>query len=565
MNAPPRPLLLAALLLTAGATPDADKPVGETYAVLKDGTRLQLFAEKSDPTPVARVGTSVVTLRELTDALATVHQEHASQSAGGKDFAQVLDRLVNVRLVVLEAEAMGIPELPEFRSAMAVAEERMLREALKRKTLAGVKADPRDLERASRDVLREWTLRPVLFEKEADARAFRKRLDGGTRFEDALAKAVADKKAKGRVDPQPMRETQLPPALRKALRGLSKGQATAPVKVEGGFVVAQMLGKRQVDDPQERAKVRASVEAATRVDAMRAYYLTLVKKYARVDEKLLRAIDFEAEKPGLEALAQDERTLAQIQGEEPITVARLVTELRKKFFHGPERQQRKGALNAQARTTFDDLLEKRLFAKEARAQGLQDQPEYKYQLQQFADQLALSAAVERAVLPALKVTDDDLRRYYREHEREFAAPATFRLDGIAFARAADAQEALRKLRAGTDLKWLRANAEGQLPLDEAGPRLDGSAVAVSDMPEALGQILAEARTGDYRLYAAPGGAQYAIQVVERLPPQIQPFESVKDTIQTTVLGRKLNEAFQQWAGTLRQHYPVEILIARFGS
>jgi parvulin-like peptidyl-prolyl isomerase len=552
------------LLLLAGAAPKPDRPVAETHALFKDGTRLPLFTEKSDPAPVARVGPSVVTLRELTDALAAVHQEHVSPAAGGKDFGPVLDRLVNVHLVVLEAQAMGIPELPEFRSSMAAAEERLLRQDLKQRVVAGVKADPRDVERASRDALREWTLRLVVLEKEADARAFRAALQSGVSFEEAHKKALAEKKARGRLEPQAMRETQLPVELRKALRGLRKGEVTRPVKTEGGFLLAQMLGKRQVDDPQERAKVQASVEAATRVDVLRDYHRKLVKKYAQVDEDLLRKLDLEAPAPGLGALEKDGRILARIQGEKPIAVSDLVKEIRSKFFHSVENQQRRRKLNAQKQTVFDDMMEKRLFTKEARAQGLQDQAYFKYQLERYSDQMALSAAIERVVRPSVSVTDDDLRRHYREHQREFTSPSTFKLDGIAFGRAADAQEALRKLRGGTDLKWLRANAEGQLEVDKMALRFDGSTASANELPEGLADALAGTRAGDYRLYAHPGGGQFVIQVVEHTPPQAQPFESVKDGISTRVHGEKLNEAFRQWTGKLRQHYPVEILIARFG-
>lgn len=564
MPGPHRPFLIVALLLLAAAAPGTDRPIAETYAVLKDGTKLPLFSEKTDLTPVAKVGPAAVTLRELTDALATVHQEHGSKAAGGKDFGPVLERLVNVHLVVLEAQAMGIPDLPEFRTSMTVAEERLLRQNLKQQVVAGVKADPRDVERAARDALREWTLRMALFAKEADARAFRSAVQGGASFEGAHQKALAEKKAKGRPEPQALRETQLPLELRQALRGLGKGQVTRPVKAEGGFLVAQVLGKRHLNDPGERAKVTASVEAATRVSVLRDYYGKLTKKYAQVDEALLKKVDLEAPSPGLEALEKDERVLARIQGEKPITVSDLVKEIRTKFFHAVDTQQRRGKLNARKQSTFDDMMEKRLFVKEARAQGMQEQPDFKYQMQQYADQLSLSGAIERVVVPSVTVADEDLRRYYREHQKELTTPAMFKLDGIAFGRAAEAQEALRKLRGGTDLKWLRANAEGQLPPEKWALQLDGRTVSAAEMPAGLADALAGSRNGDYRLYAHTGGGQYVVQVVEYFPPQSQPFESVKDALSTRVRGEKLNRAFREWTDTLRKHYPVEILIARFG-
>ena len=565
-------LLLAATLLfaprlAAGAGPvpaQAPQPA-ETYAHFKDGRKLPLFTRESDPTPVAKVGTEVVTLRDLTDALAVAHQERGARTAGEKDFTAILERLVDLQLVVLEAQAMGIPELPEFRSAMAAAEDRMLREALKQKVVAGVRPDPREVERASRDALREWKIRSILFQKAEDARRLHAALKGGARFEQLARKAHDEKKARGGLEPALLRETQLPLELRKALRKLPAGAATAPVKIEGGFLVAQVLGQRQVRDPQERSKIEASVAAAARLDVLRRYYRTLVKKYAKVDERLLQSLDLQMEKPGLEGLEKDDRTLAQIEGEKPIKVSELVAELRGRFFHGVERQAKRGKLAARKQSTFDDMLEKRLFSKEARQQGLHGQADFKRQLKEYADQLAVSATIERVVLPEVKVTDDEVRQYYQKHRSELTTPLMLKLEGLAFARQADAEEAVKKLRAGTDFKWLAANAEGQLDRAKQPLQLDGSTVSANDFPRALADALAGAKAGDFRLYADPGGAHYAIHVIEQFPPQVRPFEAVKDSLAGKAQSEKLNEAFRQWTGKLRQHYPVEILIARFGS
>jgi hypothetical protein len=552
----------AALAAEAPPAPAA-QPAGETFAIFKDGKKVPLFSQQYDSTPVAKVGADAVTLGDLTGALATVHEGRGESKAAGKDFGAVLDRLIDVRVVVLEAESMGITELPEFKAALGAASDKAAREALRRDVGARARPDPREVERAVKVNLREWKVRSLLFEKEGDAKGFDAALRSGGSFEALAAHAVADKKAKGGSQPEFVRATSLAPPVNEALQKLAVGAVSRPIRILGGWTVVQVLGQRQANDPEERAKVEAGMAAVARVAELKAYYQKLVKKYAQVDRRLLKKLDLEAEKPGLDALEKDSRSLARIEGESPIAVRDLVIEMRKKFFHGPERQAKERKLNAKKDATFDDMLEKRLFMKEARAQKLEQREDVKRMMREYGDQLALSAAIERAVVPEVKVADDDVRKYYEAHKKELATPAMVKLEGLAFAKPAAAQDAFKKLRAGTDFKWLAANAEGQLGPAMSVLRLEGNTFTWSDLPEGLSGALAGAQTGDYRLYG-DGNAQYVIHVIELFPSEVQPFESVKEALSKKVYGEKLNQAFKAWTTTLRQHYPVEILIARFG-
>ena len=64
---------------------------------------------------------------------------------------------------------------------------------------------------------------------------------------------------------------------------------------------------------------------------------------------------------------------------------------------------------------------------------------------------------------------------YEKRKAQFTSPQMYRLDGMGFGSAKAAQAALEKLKAGTDLEWLRANAEGQLKPEEQAFQLAGRA------------------------------------------------------------------------------------------
>ena len=100
--------------------------------------RTSIFSEQNAMLPIAQVEDRVVTLQDLSDALAATHQAHGAMAetkksleGGKKDYTPVLDRLIGTRLIALEAREMGIADLPEINEEMAGFREASLREALR--------------------------------------------------------------------------------------------------------------------------------------------------------------------------------------------------------------------------------------------------------------------------------------------------------------------------------------------------------------------------------------------------------------------------------------------------
>ncbi|MGZ6126252.1 MAG: hypothetical protein ACXWLR_14895, partial [Myxococcales bacterium] len=114
--------------------------------------RTSIFSEQYATLPIAQVEDRVVTLRDLSDALAATHQAHGAMAetqrtlAGGKrDYTPVLDRLIGTRLIALEAGEMGLAELPEIKEEMAQFKEASLREALKARLTKDVTSEPAEV------------------------------------------------------------------------------------------------------------------------------------------------------------------------------------------------------------------------------------------------------------------------------------------------------------------------------------------------------------------------------------------------------------------------------------
>jgi hypothetical protein len=339
---------------------------------------------------------------------------------------------------------------------------------------------------------------------------------------------------------------------------------TPPVKVEKGFAVVLLEATQYPDNQEQWAIAQWAVLSARHNEELRRQYRLLRKKYAQVDRALLKKIDFEAKKPGIEALGKDQRVLVRIEGEAPVTVADLTREVAAAYFHGASQAVKsKKKINQGKEAALDNLLGRRLFTKEALVRKIQDTPAFRHKLQDHENSLLFSAGVERAVLPEVRVTEADEKAYYQAHLSEYTYPRFLRLEGLAFSGAKDAQAALAKLRAGTDFKFLAQNADGQIKPEAAQLQFDGGVLSAADLPPAVQSSLAGAKTGDYRLHQE-GGEHYVIHVVEEFPPRARPFEDARADAGKKIQAEKVAQAVKDWIAQLRKAYPIEVYLARVG-
>lgn len=572
-----RHLFLAAALglgpvLASPASP-APAPAGAggevTYAYLtRDGSTVKapLFAVESENLPVALIDDDAITLRELMKAIGAAHGASAAgREAGKKDFAPILDRLIDARLLAREARQMGIADLPEHKQAIEGMRATAGREILQARVLKDVKADPAEVDRLYKAAVREWKVRSVLVPNRDDANQLEKQLKAGGKFDELAAKLVAAKKAKGGGEAQFVsRASALPPVV-MALEKMKVGAVSAPLKLADGFALLKLEAIRYPENPKERETATQQSLASQKKAALRKYYDGVTKRYAHTDQALLKGLDFEAAKPGLAALKKDTRVITRIEGGAPITVADLAGGIEQAFFHGVESAVKEKRVNKEKLSVFDGMLSIRIIPTEVKRLDIEKTTEFKERVSDGETALLFSKFVEKAILPELKVGDEQCRKYYAEHKKEFTYPTFYKLESLAFSNVKAAEGAIKQLRGGTDFKWLTTNAEGQVRAGDRKLAIEGT-LSANGLPKSLAALLAGARKNDYRLYADDSNQQwYAIHVVDVTGATDQPFEEVKAQIQQTVFQESLTAAIKGWAEKLRKTAQVRILLTRIGS
>ena len=513
-------------------------------------------------TAVATVNDEPITLEELNQAIGASHAERSGEKKAGRiDYSAIVNRLVNTKLILLEARNMGIQDLPAVKDMVDSFSNESLMALLLEDQVKDVRAKDDEVEEVYKESVKEWKIKSVAFGKEDEAKKIAGEMQGNNSFDDIVSKAVAGGIAKGQAEGF-LKDKDLKPAVASLVAKMDVGSVSPVVSVgKDTFMIFKLEEVRYPEelDPEAWKKAQIQVRNRKRIEAARDYLDELKKRYVTINEKLLEDLDYQAEEPGFEKLLQDTRVIAEIKGGEPVTVGDLSRALEQKFYHGVEVAIKNKRINDDKNRVLEDMLEKRLLRKEALSKGLGDTEIYRNRVREYKNKVVFDKFVKMVIVPDIRLKAAELRDYYEKNSDEYTYPEMMRIKSLVFRKKSDAVNALDKLVKGTDFTWLSYNATDQVDRSTEG-LLDfaGKLLTVNSLPEGVRKAVSGAKPGDFRLYASPEGHYYVLYIYHLAPARLQPFEDVKEKIATEVFNNKVKKAVEDYADKLKEYYPVRI-------
>jgi parvulin-like peptidyl-prolyl isomerase len=511
---------------------------------------------------VATVNGEPITLSEFNEGLAML-----SQGAGGGPKIEegkkldLLRRLINTRLMIQEARRMGFDELKELRERVDVFAKVTLREKLLERQIRNIKPDTKEVEKAYRESIKEFKIKSIVFEREDDAKQMESLLKDGKDFDKVLEKFLSENKGKGGREGVFLKNKALLPEVAEAVSKMSIGSISPVTRIKSGYVIFKLEDIRFPDDPEIKKKVELDLRTEKQQEALPKYYEDLKRKYAKVNEGLLKSLDFESKEPGFEKLMKDKRVVAEIKGEKPITVGELTDYMRRQLYHGVELAVESKRLNNRKTKLLDEMIQKRTLTKEALRLGLDKKEEYKNQVKEYENSLIFDAFIQKAVAPDIKLKEEEIRAYYDQHIKDYTHPEMMKISSLVFANRGDAEKAITNLRKGADFQWVKENGKNQVSRNTAGIlNFDGRLVTTKDLPEGVRKTVSGGKTGDFKLYESPDHYFYVLYIQEVVPSRPQPYDETKGDITRKIYNEKLRKAVEEYAAKLRAVSDVKIYL-----
>lgn len=541
--------------LDALAAPDVEMNARQNLSAT---LKAPIFSEHFAKFPVAMVNDEPIVLGELTASLASLHGDRTGTEGGKQNLMALLNRLINVRLVLQEAANMGLDDTPELRKQMEEFAEVALKEEVKSQAIAGLKPDADLVERAFQEAAKEWKLHTAKFDSEAGAKELVDQVNAGGDFDALVAQLVSEKKVEAAAEGDYVKPSAMLSDVAALIAKQKPGSISPVIKVGPVYSVVQLEEIRYPENEELRAAAWQQALAVKEREELFELFKSLKKKHARIDEKLLQSVNFDASSPKFQNLLKDQRAIAKIKGGKTVTVADLAAGLESRFYHGVDQAIKEKRVNSEKRTALDKLLYNRIFPLEAKNKGYDKRPSYLGSLQDYRRSLIFGTFVEKIVIPEVKISDKEIETFYQENQDRYATPEMLKLKSLVFTRKAYAEAGTAKLRGGTDFQWLKEHGEGVVAQGSSeAPILDGSIIATKTLVPEAQSALAGAKAGDIRFYEARDGYCPVLLVQEVIAPEISPLAEVSSKIAEELYRIKLSKAMDDWGTKLRSAYPVK--------
>lgn len=178
------------------------------------------------------------------------------------------------------------------------------------------------------------------------------------------------------------------------------------------------------------------------------------------------------------------------------------------------------------------------------------------------DNLLFQEVMGREVRGKIKVEEEDLQKYYREHPKEFESPSQMKLREIVVLEGPD--------RTPTELSALAADLHRQL---EGGKKLEELAalyapqkrtsavndlgmVAAGELDPKLEAACADVPLNGYSQPVVARGGLHILQVLERIPAKMRPYSEVQPELESA----EKNRRFQAELATYMQQLEKDAYI-----
>ena len=222
---------------------------------------------------------------------------------------------------------------------------------------------------------------------------------------------------------------------------------------------------------------------------------------------------------------------------------------------------------------LEELLLKKAIARQARKEGHDKKPEFREQLSYVVDDFISRDYLAKVVLAGITVPEEELQKFYKEHEKDFLVPETVRASHIfikAPAAATDEEKKTARLRAEALLlrlqkgeEFSRIVTEGSEDSDTVGKGGDLGVISPgktnsADFEKAVFSLKAGETSG---IVTTPYGF-HIVRVYEKSPGKIAPFAETKEYI-TAVLKKELEQKkAQEFMIKIAKESGLEIYVDR---
>ena len=209
------------------------------------------------------------------------------------------------------------------------------------------------------------------------------------------------------------------------------------------------------------------------------------------------------------------------------------------------------------RVILEQLIGNKLLLQDARRNLIEGEAEFRAELARLKERLLISYAGNK-VIAGVKITDDEVKKYYDENKEQFNKGESVNASHILVDSEQKALELLGKIKAGEISFEDAARENSSCPSGQQGGSL-GTFTRGQMVPE-FDKAVFEMEEGE--ISEAPVKTQFGyhlIKLIEKNAAEPASFDEVKAELSEMLLTEKRREAYDKKISQLKIMYPVDLL------
>ena len=165
-------------------------------------------------------------------------------------------------------------------------------------------------------------------------------------------------------------------------------------------------------------------------------------------------------------------------------------------------------------------------------------------LEDLKKQMPIQVQLRKILEPQVKITEDDMKKYYEENKATYDTEEQVRASHILVKTEAEAQEILKQLKGGADFAALAKEKSADTGSKDNGGDLDFFKKA--DMDPSFAEAAFKLKVGETSGAVKSQYGYHIIKVTDRKEAHTSTYEEKKDEVKKTLVSQKVSEMSTKW-------------------
>ncbi len=503
---------------------------------------------------IAKINDEIITIDEFKNKLKTFHTLDMSKKTevdvSNVDHRQILEDLIDDRLMIQEASSIGLDKIPEFVSAYNLSELNFSLSRLRQEEIMDkIKVSDEEIWQRYSDINEAVRLRHIFTVDKEKAERLLKALKNGKDFAE-LAKRESETteaiKEKG-GDIGFKKKAELFKEVRDKAFSMEEGEISDLVETKRGFHMFKLEEKKRPEgEIPEKDRKRINRAIFKEKEMVRnAEFIASLQKSAvtTINESAVESI-----KPDM-GTEKNDMTIATVNGE-PIKALKLIKMVKSAKLKGDEAE-----LEKFKRNVLDTLIRRKLIDIEAKSRNYEKDLIFQDAQRKIKEALLVKFFKVKILGDAVKLSEDGVRKYYEDNKDDYRDPDDVRFKAIQIKEISKAEKTFAELMNGADFHLMFEETSINSSAPDKG---DSGWIPITSLDPAMSQKLDEMEeNGIYGPFKIKK-SYIIVKFVGRKQYEPKKFEKVRDDIIVTMKKKRYNELRNSYLGKLRSASSIKV-------